>query len=340
MEVWINGAPLSDLVGAYADVSYSETRQGGCDTAGWVMNRSARRHTAMRPGARVQIKDGPTPCFTGVLSQPDNSGAFTAFGYAQLGTGVLALDGVGAPTNVTDVAIFHAVNTRGDVPWVQGVSLTGAVGDATVDLTLNGLYDRYSSSTGIPWRVDHRGYLMTSPTPSTPTWAVQFGDEIWSLADTNYVTHVNVLYFTAGLTDATVLVSAADSVLAAGYWQKIVKTVDIRGQGIQSLAQAQAWGAAILARTGPKLQMTETITLQPGQLRNLGDVPAGWADVHAGQMIRLWGVRDRTKVLPTLHTDVVIGRVQRTRSTLTLTPDGAKAERFEDVMAELFERTS
>jgi hypothetical protein len=58
--------------------------------------------------------------------------------------------------------------------------------------------------------------------------------------------------------------------------------------------------------------------------------------VHAGQMVRLWGVPDPTKATPTLHTDMVIGRVARGPSTLTLTPYQAPVETFEDVIAAIY----
>jgi hypothetical protein len=79
--------------------------------------------------------------------------------------------------------------------------------------------------------------------------------------------------------------------------------------------------------------LTEPLQFSPGQLRTFGDTAAGWAGVHAGQMVRLWGLPDRSRPAPTLHTDMTIGRLERTATTLTLSPQGLPPRNTRDVIA-------
>jgi hypothetical protein len=233
--------------------------------------------------------------------------------------------------------VFEA-RSRGAVPWGQPVTFnTGGFGDAEAGLTLNALLDRAADTTGTQWRVDHNGDAVESVRPTTPLWAVQAWKDLWTPTDENLVTHINVRYFSSSLTYAVVPnLTTADSEAAAARWGRVEKTIDITPQGILTSGEATAVGLGILARTGPKLQLVNPIVVQAGQLRTIGDTQAGWAGVHAGQMIRLWGCPDRSKPIPTLHTDVVIGRVERDRSTLTMTPDRAPSQSYEDIIAEMF----
>jgi hypothetical protein len=333
----INGVWLTDI-GAFGDVTASENYHRGCDSASWTMDRGFR-HRLLRAGATVVLHDGPMPYWTGRLAQPGSDGSFTAYGLAPLGDGPLAIDGAGAPTSSPSVATEAAI-TRGAVPWGYPVGIsTLAVGDPDATLTLAGLLDRYSQSSGVEWRVDHLGALRTTPLPTTPIWAVQMSgrEDLFTMDDANLVTHLNVTYLdSTSHAFATFVATTTDSAAAAGKWGRVEKNLDLSDYGEITAAQASSYAAGLLSRTGPRMQLNGTVQLQPGQLRTLGDTEAGWGRVHAGQMIRLWGVPDRSKPVPTLHTDMPIGRVERTRSTLTLAPVGATSQSYEDMVAEMF----
>jgi hypothetical protein len=332
----INGTWLTDI-GAFGDVGFSEDWRRGCDSASWNMN-AWTRDSRLRAGARVDIYEGPTPVWTGLLAQPAMTGAYTAYGLAQRGNGPQAIDGSNNPTAIPTTAVSAAI-ARGAVPWVLtpvGIHPTD-VGDPTPGLTLNGLLDRYSDTFAWQWRVNHLGEIVTESAPTTPLWAVQMARDLWTPSDQNYVTHLNVTYFSAPATYPTIQVTHAESADAESVWGHVEKSIDISDQGILSAPEATTVGQSILARTGPRLQLTGNIDLAPGQLRTLGDTTVeSWAGVHAGQMIRMWGVPDPTKASPTLHTDMVIGRIARGPSTLTLTPYQAPVETFEDVIAAIY----
>jgi hypothetical protein len=332
----VDGRWLTDL-GSFGDVTYTEAWRGGCESASWSMNSWASHH-CLHAGARVDIYDGPAPVWAGILAQPDTSGQYTAYGLSQRGKGVKAIDGGGTLTLKPHTAVVAAIN-RGAVPWSLTVPIEDTdIGDSDTQLGLNDLLNRYSDATGNQWRVDHRGQLVMEDKPTTPRWAVSMSRDLWTPDDSNLVTHLNVTYFDTGLTFETIQVTTPDSAAAAAMWGHVERSIEISDQGIKTSGEATAYGQAVLAQTGPKLQLVDPIVLAPGQLRSLGDTAAGWTDVHAGQMIRLWGVPDRTKTNTTPYSDVIIGRVQRSAFTLTLTPYGAPARTFEDVIADMAAR--
>jgi hypothetical protein len=225
------------------------------------------------------------------------------------------------------------------VPWTLPFAISATnVGEDDPALTVNQLLDRYSDSTGVQWSVTPAGELITEAAPTSPRWGLVVSEgDLWTVDDSSYVTHLNVVYIGTGPVFTDLEVTTSDSVSAASIWGRVEKTLDLTDQGILTAGQAQAYGEAVLGRTGPRLQLTDPITLAMGALRTIGDtVATRWAAVRAGQMIRLWGVPDRSKASPTLHTDMVFGRVERTASTLTLTPYGASTQTFEDIVAELF----
>lgn len=333
----IDGVWLTDI-GPFADVKCSENWRRGCDTAEFRMDVGFR-DSRLYAGARVEVCEGVVPVWTGELGQqPPRTGTWTASGLAQSANGVKAIDGGGSPTRIVETAVVAAMN-RGAVPWTHRGVVTGSgtaePGDVDATTTLDTLLDQYSDRTGWQWRVDHHGVFVDSTWPTTPSWMVLLADDLWSISDTNYVTHLNVTFLDSAPSFQRFQRTAADSAVAALRWRHVEKDLDLTGLGVLTLAQAQQYADTVLARTGPKMQLNDPITVGPGQLRTLGDTEAGWTAVHCGQMLRLAGVPDRSRPTATLHTDVTIGRVERDRSTLTMTPAGAETQTFEDVIAEL-----
>jgi hypothetical protein len=331
----IDGTPLTDI-GAFGEVGYTEDFRGGCDTAQWTMNRHLR-DSRLRAGARVDIYDSSTRVWAGILAQPGGTGEYAAYGLRNRGSGVRAIDGSSSPTMAPQSAVDAAID-RGAVPWTLPVAISAAdlAGDPDPGLMLNELLDRYSDESGLQWRVNHHGALLTAALPTTPTWAVMLPDAELARDDTEYVSHLNVKYLASGLVFTDLEVTTDESEAAATMWGRVERDLDLTGLGIITAGEALSHGEAVLAQHGPRMRLADPITVGPGQLRTLGDTRAGWASVHAGQMLRVWALPDRSRPQSTLHTDVVIGRLERDSTTLTLTPYGSETQTFEDTIAELY----
>ncbi len=333
----VGGVWLTEI-GPFGDVTYSENWLHGCESASWQMNPRTR-HPALRPGAPVTIYEQSLPVWSGLLAEPGRDGSMDAAGLWTRGAGVLALDEFGGQTANPNVAAFWAI-FRGAVPWARPYTITNtAVGETDPQLTVNALLDRNAETSGVPWRVNHRGNIVESPPPAAPSWALLLAEDLWTTSSDDYVTHLNVYYQSGVGTFASFPWTTAEGIAAADRWGPVEAVLDLtsedRGLGIISLATAQSYATAKLAQTGPRQVLAEQFQLASGQLRTLGDSAAGWSGVHAGQGLRVWGMPDRSKAVMTLHTDFTIGRVERTATTLTIAPQGLPPRNTRDVIAAL-----
>lgn len=335
----IGGVWMSDI-GPFGEVTYTENRLHGCETATW-QTAQRTRHRALVPGSTVVLYEATQPCWWGRLDESGRDGTFKATGWHVLGRGVLALDAANAATANPNTAAHNARVTRGAVPWGQPATIHNAdVGEPQDGLTLNELLDRMSTDLGVPWRVNHFGELVMAPAPATPKWALLANEDLLSTVTSNYVTHLNVHYLAAGGIFTTIQAwTIPESAAAATRFGRVEDVLDLTEHGIITAGAAEAAATEVLEATGPKLVVADPIACLRGQLRRLSDQEAGWGDVHAGDGLRLWGGPDRTAAsTATLYTDVIIGSVNRTRSTLTLTPEGAPATDLRGVIADIVAR--
>lgn len=325
--VWAND------IGDFGDVTYTETFLHGCETAQWSM-RPGTRHSALVSNAPVTIYEGPLPVWHGLVDQVGRDGTVTAYGAHTVGQGVLALDSGGLPTSNPNVAVAAAI-ARGAVPWKGSHDWLAAVGEAEPGLTLSALLDRTAETYGYYWGVNHLGMIEGRYAATQPSWATAQADDLWTMSNDDYVTHLNV-YYTSGVdTYVSYIYTTATASAASERWGRSEAYLDLRNHGIITLETANSLADAALAKTGPRMVLADSLTLAPGQLRTVGDQVAGWAGVHAGQGVRLWGVPDRSRVQLSLHTDFTVGQLQRTASSLVLTPLGAPPSNVRDVIADI-----
>jgi hypothetical protein len=320
-------------IGSFGDLTFSENWSNGCEQAQWGMQLGTR-HRLLRPGMRVQIRQFSVPLWTGTLAEPGGGGSFVANGLWRLGEGVPALDNSDAPTSDADTAVRRAVAT-GRVPWTFSAINAGALGDAeATHIALTALLDRYTEKYGVKWRVDHTGELVLAP-QGAPVWMIRANADLLATSATNYVSHLVVTYM-AGVGSFPSFTHQTTASAEAGFlFGPKYEILDLTEQGIITLGEAQTAATGVLDQMGTAMVLAEPLRLLPGQLRTLGDSPVGWGNVHAGQVVRVHGVVDRTRGRPIPYTDVPIGRLERTSNTLTLTAQGAPARNFTEVVAAL-----
>jgi hypothetical protein len=332
----LNGRTWATSIGVYGEVSYSENWLHGCESATWSM-RPRTRHRDLHPGATVQIYDAGQCVWTGVLDEPGRDGVMRAAGWWTLGQGVHAINDVGTPI-ANPQASSHWARTRGAVPWSQYTVIHNAdIGTAQAGTTLTQILDRMSELNNTPWRVDHTGELVVTAPPTTPRWAVLGAEGLSTWSRDEYVTHLNVTYLAAGGVFTPFQRTTTESTAAATRFGHQERDLDLTIHGIMSLGTAQTMADTVLADTGPRMTYAEPLTLQPGQLQTFGGTPAGWAGVHSGQMVRLWGVPNRGVAATgyAAHTDIVIDRLERTATTLTIAPPNLPPRNVSEVIAKM-----
>lgn len=328
----VAGVWLTDIVRGFGDLSYTEDWLRGCMSAQWSVPARTRHHV-LKAGAPVTIYEASLPVWSGVLSQPGEDGTIDAYGLHTRAAGVLAVDGVGAPTNVPQTAVDAAI-ARGAVPWVRKRAMsTTPIGEASTTLTLTQLLDTYSELEAPNWRVNHYGEVEVLSAPTSPKWSVVLTEDPFSVSDDDYVTHLNVEYRSGAGSFSRFQFSTSDSTVAAARWGRQEAALNLVSLGIITLADAQRHAAAQLGETGPRLALTNSVTLTRGQLRTIGDSPSGWSAVHAGQMVRLFGVADKSKAAWSAYTDMTIGSLERSEETLVLKPQGQPPSNVREAIA-------
>jgi len=288
----------------------------------------------LRPGATVQIYEGSLPVWFGFLAEPSSDGRMEAVGAWVRGAGVLALDALGLPTS-SPQAVVGAGIARGALPWKQeGVFLSPtAIGELGSAVTVNEVLDRRWEFEGVPWGVNQYGQVRENPRPTAPTWMTFTASDVWSVSSDKYASHLNVHYATGEETFADFLYAAPNADAAIAKWGRVEQPFDLSELGVITQADAIRYAESAFAQLAPKMQLTDALTLGPGQLRTMGDTAAGWSAVHAGQAVRLLGVPDKSATSIVLHTDMVIGTLERSATQLTLTPAGMPPNNTRDVIA-------
>lgn len=331
----INGIWLTDI-GSFGEVTYSEDLLHGCQSASWSM-APGTRHPLLRSGSQVVIYEGSIPLWSGLLSEPAGDGSFSAFGAHNRGVGVLAIDGGGLATNVPQTAVDAAI-ARGAVPWKRVAPMsTDPVGELDALLMLNALLDRSSENGAAQWRVNHLGQVEAITPAIKPRWSVLLAADRASTSDDDYVTHLNVIYQVSPGVLSQFTYITPDSAVAADRWGWQEALLDLTGLGVITGTKANEYAAARMTATGPRLTLSEPLTLHPGQLCTIGGTAAGWAAVHPGQMVRMFGVPDRSRAVVHPYTDMVIGSLDRSATTLTLKPQGLPPQNAREVVAALVE---
>lgn len=335
VEVIVDGHWLSLNCG-WGEPSWSTTWPGGSANASVTATGIPSRLT--RRGLSVDLLFAGERVWAGVLNEPDaDSGQLNAVGLFTLGDNFAAIDGSGDATTVPDVAIDAAI-ARG-LRWKRRESISADAQDIDVSqgpVKLGELLDTYTTDNALRWYVDPDGYVATATDPTVPDLFVHPRAGNPTLADDNLATALIGRYRDSGGYATTPPVVDA-SAQWLGYQED---TIDLTGRGVITLTKAQNKLKAILKLGRARPTFADPIVLQYGMLLTHGQVPRALETARAGQMIRSLGDLDDTQQ-PGGRTwaDIVIGQAEITDRTLTLTPIGAPARSWSDVVAAVLSRT-
>lgn len=310
----------------------------GCKEASWnFLLPPGDRHPALIRGALVELMDGPSVIWSGVVADIDwKAGAVTCNGIAYEAARYPALDGSGnGSSNPRTVA--NANLTRG---W-QILSVDSSVpntnftdeADGSNDQTA--LFDANADELAQRWHVGPDRILRFAADPTTPTWHIRPKVVDLGVADDDYASAIAVRYQASGSAYATALREDTDATAKFGYR---VFLHDVTGYGIITAAKANAIGDGVLAKGRARLGWTSSIEVTPTELLTSGGVPADLSMVQGGlESIRVHGIYDEPQWLDgRTYLDVLIGQSTYTdgEGVIRLDPVGKVAETLEEIAEE------
>ncbi len=292
-------------IGQVTALTYSFACPGGCDQMTCtVMVPASYRNQAFFPGWQVRITRGGHVVWDGKMDEPvpTSSGwTFTAVGTGMRGADFVAVYSDTWPTGQPDESVNNAIS-RG-LPWVNpGVGTPsyawyGQAVDSGAQ-TITALLNLICTRGGSTWYVNSQpgGYpgddLSVFPLPTvpnrllicvTPVPRTLGGDinTIWLRYQTAAASTGSGGSGTA--TYGTTSVQNAASVAMHG----VIETyIDLSDVGVQSAAQAQAVGSAVL-EIYQRASFAGPFTGSYGQLTTMGGTPVDPGTDQAGTVVRL-----------------------------------------------------
>lgn len=333
----IGGVWLSSI-GTWTDLTFSHIWPRGSEEASFRMERRAFDPAISKGGGLFELYDGGQRIFRGRMAEPGGDGTFVANGSWTEAEGVLAIDGSGNSTNIPNTAIDAAIS-RGAVTWTRPASLSAvawgaASTTASEPIGLIELLDKSMAGLGLRWYVDPDGAVRSAADPTVPTYSVPqvVAGQGPTLAEDAYYSHLIGRYFTASATYATVTVGDAN---AATRWGRQEAFVDLTPMGVISGGTATTQVTNRLALSGARLGFADNLQFGYGEITNTGGVPVELTQPRAGQLVRLQGVTDRTRVAGAPVLDIVIARSVYTdgASTVQLVPQGKAPRDLNEILS-------
>lgn len=326
VKIRVNGTPL-EMVAHYAEVKVTHRKNGGCWALDWIMDvPPGFRHPALQRGAIVEAHVSASRIWKGRLVI-DGAGEYRADGLCRDLETAAAINLTEASIDPGE-ALFYA---GGRKAWGGGTIVTfSPVATAADGLhTVAELLDLWiEESDDDYWWVDRHGTLWTSNDPTAPKFWLTPGMGEVGLIDEEFATSWRALYFDSAA-GATKMVAATDSTWTG---PRVERLADFTGRGAISATKAQTMVNSLLKRTGPRTGMTNPITVTADHLTNTGGGKVGLANVKAGDMLRLQGLRDPRG--QGFSTDVVIGESvwDVGAGEITLSPAGMAARDFSKIV--------
>lgn len=285
----------------------------------------------------VEIMDGPVCRWRGTLTEPDReSWSLTALGLCRQAEHCLCFDGALATSSVPNTAVDEGI-ARGILNWTRPASLSSvAFSAATTTDGLNyltPLLDGWSEEAGVRWGVGADGAVRAAADPTVPTYQITPNVARLNLADDDYASHLYGRRLSGASTYQT---HTRDDPDAAARWGPREFGVNLTGLGIITNLRAAAILEGMLAKGKARTGYTNRIEVASSQLLTAGGLPAHLPSVTAGQMVRLNGFFDDSRLLSgKTYVDIVIGETNYTdgEDVIVLAPVGLVPRTLSDVLA-------
>lgn len=347
---YVAGVPLGLVFGLKWSTVWSYDAVSGDKLASWTWVTDVRPPW-LHAGAEVVIADLGRRRFAGRLNEPeetDGGFACTAYGLRMLLGDYECYEDVDAgagfdwqPTFVPDDGIDGIASLRAPlVRWgTLGTSPLGIDGD----LALSGdvLLMRAAKAAGKRGVVDRWGRVSLVADPTAPSWLLGGMSNYVGTADDEFLTWLWGRYVVSvdgstGLPNAWATVHKDDPWAAAKFGADSQRTVDLRGLGVLSEADAQGNVDGRFALVGGRMAPTAGFTVTRQWLSRMNGAPGDPSAIRAGDMIRLAAVRDfRTSTANRAAMDLVMGEVEYDvdSDTAAVTPMGYVPRDFSSALA-------
>lgn len=358
VEVWVDGVPMSSLC-RVTDIGWSTRYPYGDWYAEFTVHvPPSWRHSALRPGAEVLIKNGAARTWLGDLSEPDwERGEMTARGRVRAGEGylgqteILIPDPLGAwvrvPAFTPGQAIGGAISgTYGRDPLDWVVDAATAADSVWTTSMFAEAQDEWMNMLQWLDLIAARGHgiAMLSPggktlrfheRPTVPEWHVH--PDVVDIAEAGGEGRANQVIVTYLSTDPEEYRRSAVATDARfGPW--VDMEVDARNLGPQASVGGQAIADALLAE---QLRPTYTtdITATPLTVTVGNGQPCDPLALRAGMLGRVHGASHPR--LPHNYIDVLAGEVEvkgaeTSSPTATIRPEHKPAR----TLAEMFQKAA
>lgn len=313
--VRIGGVWLQSI-GAYSELTTSHVYPRGCEELSFRMDRHVSHPVLSQGGALVEGFEGGERIWRGRLTEPGGDGVYRANGSWAEASGLLALDGSGAPTNTVDDAIDAAI-ADGSVSWTRPTSISstswGTVGEP---MNLLDLLDEVAASQGKRWWVDPDGVVRTGFDPTSPSYVIPhaaIGRPLTPASDF-YFSHLSGQYISSYIADGPIYATATvGSDAAAARWGRKDRWLTLHRMGVITLLTATNELTNRFALNGARLDYADDLEVGRGEITNLGGTAVPLTMPVAcsrtgGMSVRLMGVTDRTRPVEVPYSDIVIGR--------------------------------
>lgn len=316
----------------------------GCQQASWEMDLPLRAtHPALTPGRRVEVWDGATRPFAGVLTEPGRGEPWqlAAKGLGRVGSDFLCLTGTGVTSSIPDTVIDAAV-ARG-LPWRRYDSLSTSPyssSSSTADLNrVDALLDACMAEQQKTWAVWGDGLVTAAPDPTSPKWVLTPGSAVMGTADDEFATHVYGRYVTGvspyGEPTSWATAVAGDDA-AAARWGRREYPLDLTALGVMTAPRASLLAAGRLAQAGSRIGFISAIEASTTTLTHVGGAPANLSQVRGGDMLRIFGILDSLGNMAVMGAvDIVIGQTdyEAGAPTIKISPVGLVPRSLADVLA-------
>jgi hypothetical protein len=324
-----------DTIGLLGGITYSSSWPGGCLTATWTIDVPADfAHPALLPGRLVDIYAGCHRVWTGRMREPDRGAPWTchAEGLQGICGDYVAIDNTGAGVQNPNTALAQA-KVRG-IPLLGSNPATLPTPTLAVNASSNlaDLLNAVAAAQGQRWGVFADQLVTMTVDPTTAHYIYLLQDSFGRTLD-GYATHIYGIYLDSATTPPRPKVVAASTnpaTTATLPFGRIEASIDLTGDGPMTSANAQTLINSAASLLGQRLNTTGSLTIQPGQLLDVGGLPAALASLQAGQAIRLVGTSPDT-VLGEVNYSVgltfVIGEVDYDTVTDTATVTAVNAQR-------------
>lgn len=306
----------------------------GCWDASWSMalSRAVLPPTWLRRGAIVDLYDGMTRFWSGILDMPERGEDgdtlnLTAHGLCR--EEFRAWDASYAASTTPSVAVAAAIGRGWQIAAGSGIATTALATQDTQQLnTIADLLDAQIDGSASRWTIGAGRVLNVAAPPTVPVWRVAEDVALFGAADDDWLETGALRYYDS--TQNKPLTVHFTNTAAQTKFGHSEAAADITGLGPMTAADALTKVTNAVGQRSGRMGFTNALNVGLADLTTLAGTPVRASQVQAGQMVRGFGFNDPTTLYPAQAIDFVAGEVRCTADgdSVYLAPQGMVSRGF------------